>query len=255
MTEQDSTCVCQVCGTTYSPTLNKNGKPRKVKHSLCRDPKCRNIHRYSARKGTEDRDRASRSPRLDGNGAPIMCSVSCCDAFAKTRGMCAKHYVRVKKHGNPDFTTRGLRVEKPCIVCGEVMRLKPAEAKTRVVCSLHCVGIYAGMIKGHILHASKSAKDSFYGARRRSLIAGGSRDAIDPMAVFERDKWKCHLCGRNTKKSLRGTFEPLAPELEHIVALSDGGTHTWGNVACSCRSCNLGKGAASFGQLGLGFAA
>lgn len=92
-------------------------------------------------------------------------------------------------------------------------------------------------------------------AMRRARCRIGEHDRINPFKVFERDKWRCHICGIRTIKALRGTSEPRAPELEHIVSLKDGGTHTWGNVACSCRQCNRAKGSASFGQLGLGFAA
>lgn len=93
-------------------------------------------------------------------------------------------------------------------------------------------------------------------SRRKALARGcNGADRIDPIKVFERDKWRCHLCGIKTPIALRGTLDDKAPELEHIVSLADGGTHTWGNVACSCRRCNQSKGSTSFGQLGLGFAA
>lgn len=92
-------------------------------------------------------------------------------------------------------------------------------------------------------------------SKRRALIRNAPRvDSIDPIEVFERDKWRCHLCGRSTPRRLRGTIKDNAPELEHIVSLTDGGMHTWSNVACSCRKCNLEKGAASFGQIGLDIA-
>jgi 5-methylcytosine-specific restriction endonuclease McrA len=73
--------------------------------------------------------------------------------------------------------------------------------------------------------------------------------------VFERDKWKCHICGMKTMPALRGSNEDSAPELDHIVSLADGGSHTWANLACACRQCNGRKGAASFGQLHLDIAA
>jgi 5-methylcytosine-specific restriction endonuclease McrA len=92
-------------------------------------------------------------------------------------------------------------------------------------------------------------------SKRRAAMRGVARESIDPIKVFARDKWRCHLCGVTTPRKLRGTTDDRAPELEHIVSLADGGSHTWGNVACSCRRCNISKGAASFGQLGLGFAA
>jgi len=94
------------------------------------------------------------------------------------------------------------------------------------------------------------------GSARRKALERGARvgQSIDPIAVFERDKWRCHICGIKTKKALRGTYEPLAPELDHITTLADGGKHSWGNVACSCRKCNHAKSSRSFGQQGLDFA-
>ena len=66
-------------------------------------------------------------------------------------------------------------------------------------------------------------------------------DSVDPYAIFRRDKWTCYICGRNTPKRKRGTYEPSAPELEHIVPLSKGGAHNEHNLACSCRECNQSK--------------
>lgn len=63
------------------------------------------------------------------------------------------------------------------------------------------------------------------------------------------------LCGCGTPKRLRGSYEPSAPELDHVVPLAMGGTHTWGNVKCSCRRCNGAKGATARWQLGLEIAA
>lgn len=92
-------------------------------------------------------------------------------------------------------------------------------------------------------------------SRRRAIERGSQADRIDPIAVFERDKWKCHLCGCKTPRAKRGTYHPRAPELDHVVTLADGGTHTWGNVACACRACNAAKGARSLGQMGLALVA
>lgn len=89
-------------------------------------------------------------------------------------------------------------------------------------------------------------------ARRRAIERGIEADIIDPIKVFERDKWRCHLCGCKAPKRLRGTYEPDAPELDHVVPLAAGGTHTWGNVKCACRRCNGAKSDRPMGQLGFG---
>lgn len=92
-------------------------------------------------------------------------------------------------------------------------------------------------------------------AKRRAVERGAKAERIDPIAVFRRDKWRCKLCGCKTPASLRGTYEPNAPELDHVQSLADGGEHTWVNVQCACRACNLEKGARSLGQFHLPFAA
>lgn len=74
---------------------------------------------------------------------------------------------------------------------------------------------------------------------------------VKPMDVFERDKWTCMLCGIKTPKRLRGTYKDNAPELDHIITLAEGGDHTYANLQCACRKCNIDKGSTSRGQLGL----
>lgn len=85
-------------------------------------------------------------------------------------------------------------------------------------------------------------------AKRRAVERGVEAHSINPIAVFERDKWKCRLCGVSTPRALRGTYEPRAPELDHILPLSKGGSHTWGNVQCACRACNGAKSNKPLGQ-------
>lgn len=67
-------------------------------------------------------------------------------------------------------------------------------------------------------------------------------EAVNPLKVFERAGWRCYMCGCETPQHLRGTYEESAPELEHVIALSDGGDHTYENTACACRKCNIEKG-------------
>lgn len=89
--------------------------------------------------------------------------------------------------------------------------------------------------------------------KRRKALARGANGAenVSPERVFERDGWRCGICGKKTLPSKRGTCHPRAPELDHIVALALGGSHTYANVRCSCRACNGRKGAAALGQLPL----
>lgn len=79
-------------------------------------------------------------------------------------------------------------------------------------------------------------------ARKRARRFGVAYEPVDIIAVFERDRWRCQICGCRTPKSWRGTLRQQAPELEHRVPMSMGGGHTWDNVQCACRRCNMIKG-------------
>lgn len=367
MTAQDSTCTCQVCGTLYQPTLNKDGSRRKTKHSICKTQSCRDEVRPPRR--AVPLNPSPRSP----------CAAAGCLSHAVSKGHCGKHYARLRTHGDTAVSLKPrARVTKDCEWCGTTMVLKPAIARKRVACSRACANHIRAKAAGYehrskhivcagchaqVVRTVKTDRDSgrFCGrqcafdtitrianeraalrimgervrrahkvtpvaaleisklkqiarnvkartrqcrvcgtthvrrapniatcsrfcesqrlaaqalsrlmyrkseesralrrrakAKRRAAIHGVEYENIDPIKVFERDKWRCHLCGNKTPRKLRGTMDDRAPELEHIVSLADGGSHTWGNVACACRKCNNTKGAASFGQLGLGFAA
>jgi hypothetical protein len=75
--------------------------------------------------------------------------------------------------------------------------------------------------------------------------------SLRPLAVLERDGYRCQICGKDTPRHLRGKQIHNAPELDHILPLSRGGTHTWDNVQCACRACNREKHSKPFGQLQL----
>jgi 5-methylcytosine-specific restriction endonuclease McrA len=76
----------------------------------------------------------------------------------------------------------------------------------------------------------------------RAKHYGCAYEPINVMRVFARDGWRCRMCGVLTPRSLRGTYDACAPELDHIVPLSRGGPHAWHNVQCLCRECNHVKG-------------
>ena len=86
-------------------------------------------------------------------------------------------------------------------------------------------------------------------ARRRALLKASCVVSFDPFDVFDRDKWRCKLCGVRTPKMKRGTHDDDAPELDHIIPLSKGGSHSRENTQCTCRKCNAAKSDRPLGQL------
>jgi 5-methylcytosine-specific restriction endonuclease McrA len=69
---------------------------------------------------------------------------------------------------------------------------------------------------------------------------------VDPLVVFMVQQWMCQECGRETPSHLRGTYDELAPELDHIMPLAAGGEHSYANVQTLCRRCNALKGASYY---------
>lgn len=73
-------------------------------------------------------------------------------------------------------------------------------------------------------------------ARRSARIKGAERiEKVDRAVVFKRDGGRCHICGRRCA--------PGAFELDHLIPLSRGGSHTYENVAVSHAHCNRSRGA------------
>ena len=112
-----------------------------------------------------------------------------------------------------------------CAECGK--EFKPIYGdKKRRFCSANCCQ----------KHSSRNTK-----AVRRARIKNVGHESIDLIEVLERDEWICQICGDATPRHLRGTIEPNAPEVDHIIPIVKGGTHTWDNVQCACRNCNQAK--------------
>jgi 5-methylcytosine-specific restriction endonuclease McrA len=83
---------------------------------------------------------------------------------------------------------------------------------------------------------------------RRRAIRSVTIETVDPLLVFERDGWVCQICRIITPRGMRGTHDPRAPELDHIVPLAAGGEHSYRNTQCACRDCNGKKGDGGHGK-------
>lgn len=112
---------------------------------------------------------------------------------------------------------------RPCKECGESFTPEYGN-KRRTFCSKKCSNKY---------DARGNHKN-----RQRARRYGVDYQYINHNKVFERDGWRCQICGKATPKGRRGTCYPNAPELDHRIPISRGGGHTYDNVQCACRECN-----------------
>jgi 5-methylcytosine-specific restriction endonuclease McrA len=84
-------------------------------------------------------------------------------------------------------------------------------------------------------------------SRLRAVWEG---DHIEAHDIYERDAWRCGICGRPVDGT-RKFPHPGSPTIDHIEPLSLGGTHTRGNVQLAHFRCNVKKGNRSPAQLRL----
>jgi 5-methylcytosine-specific restriction endonuclease McrA len=80
-------------------------------------------------------------------------------------------------------------------------------------------------------------------SRWQRIKRAGYQPNITWLEIAERDQWACQLCWQPLIPDLRGQRVPDAPEIDHIVPVSKGGSHTRENLQLLCRRCNGRKGA------------
>lgn len=69
---------------------------------------------------------------------------------------------------------------------------------------------------------------------------GGRYERVDRFKVYSKAKYRCYLC----RVVVMVTMKPIPTQasLDHFIALCKGGDHTYENVRCCCRKCNMDKG-------------
>ncbi|WP_309054528.1 HNH endonuclease signature motif containing protein [Streptomyces sp.] len=78
-------------------------------------------------------------------------------------------------------------------------------------------------------------------ARRRMLKQQANQgERFAPRDVYERDGWTCGLCRLPVDPGLAWPH-PMSASVDHILPLSQGGTHALTNVQCAHLSCNSRK--------------
>ena len=119
-------------------------------------------------------------------------------------------------------------VAGPCCVCGELLI-----ARQLTKHALHCKGCVTEAQQAVI----RACRD-----RRKARKRGAFKTVpVYRSKVFERDKWKCHICGGRIDKSLTAPDRGSAT-LDHIVPLAFGGEHTMHNIKAAHYGCNSRRG-------------
>lgn len=75
-----------------------------------------------------------------------------------------------------------------------------------------------------------SEKAREYTRHRRARKLGTQVEDIDETFIYEHDRYACVYCG-----------SPFNLTLDHVMALANGGAHSYDNLVVACRSCNSSK--------------
>lgn len=115
---------------------------------------------------------------------------------------------------------------KECAVCGSLFSVNKVSRQR-----------YCNNCASKAKEEQKRIERARYRAQKRGAYVSGV--VYDPVKVFNRDKWRCYICGVKTQK--RDIYADNAAEVDHILPLSKGGKDIPSNVRCCCRKCNRDK--------------
>lgn len=245
----DKSFICVACGCQFY------GRRRKYCNKKCRS-KAYNYNRCRLQ-GRKTRDEITANAacnqihdclacgkmfRSKRAGRTMACSRECgfkiSGAIQNIKNTGGRVWIRTKR--NVPVVIRREKADHPPNPrsCNRCNSLYYPTKKNQRICSDEC-------LEEGRLQSRRKAK-----SLRRARMRGASKsEAVDPFKVFDRDGWRCQICLRKTSKGKRGTVDDRAPELDHIVPLSKGGTHSYNNTQCTCRRCNGLKSDNVYGQI------
>lgn len=84
--------------------------------------------------------------------------------------------------------------------------------------------------------------------RRRNRLLRIETQPYRPVQIYERDGWRCHLCLGRIKRTAV-VPHPLAPTIDHLIPIADGGPDAPSNVRAAHFLCNARRGTGGDVQL------
>lgn len=233
---------CRYCG---SPMMN----PRRVQ---CGAPECKRRYNSDWQRGFQHQHKAEHgvyySRQYDKARVkqyPITCAQ--CGREAVVTKTAAKYCTHScwYEASHAASRTRHSQVEpawKPTLRLPRVVTVNVLRPLRRCWYSASCPMCMTWFVTDNPLHrhcsprcGRRASKD-----KRRALERGAFVAPVSRPQVYERDQWTCQLCGEAVLRE-EVVPHPQAPTLDHIIALSRGGTHEPSNVQLAHYYCNMIK--------------
>lgn len=229
----EKTYICKGCGIEFNP----KARNRTDFHSR----ECAFAYR--------NRLKAERSERLESEVAADLRPCEICGEPCSRKGAhicsddaCKKE--RERRRSREYGVASKTASPRKCKECGTIFTPEYGD-KRKDYCSHKC-GRKAGKRKGKkhtgtLNNVTRKRLRTMYGDSWRSMY-----EPINKRRVFERDRWRCQLCGCKVKRTTE--WDPRQATIDHIIPLSLGGEHKYTNVQTACMECNSKKGATIQGQ-------
>lgn len=148
----------------------------------------------------------------------------------------AKNEVKKEERRNQLIKKRKTEMKVPK-TCKHCMQIFYSEFPSAVYCSKKC----RKRAQSKRNHERDRVAGRSSSHRSRARKAGVAYDpAITLKKLWNRDGGICQICGMpcNWEDKAYGASGPTHPSIDHIVPLSKGGSHTWGNVQLAHHYCN-----------------
>jgi 5-methylcytosine-specific restriction endonuclease McrA len=260
------TLSCQYCNKQYNPAVNKDGSIRKTKYNACSSyckfavrtrikPKATDITLFKGYYCCEVcgktglRNRSSTNTKK--NYGSKYCSKLCYGKALTTNAFNKNKFKTIETYLNKLLLPIKRKIkQKETFLRSSLEKLLRNIKDKSNPCEMCCspVGYLFGRKKLYCSNGCRKqsprtkAGQRKHKAKRKAIEKGATTKPFDPIMVLERDGWKCKMCGIDTPKEKRGSYDLNAPEVDHIHPISKGGEHSMENTQCLCRRCNASKG-------------
>lgn len=211
--------LCEVCGNGYKPTHS-------LQRTCGRACGLRIQTRYAAPRVKV------RASRLDWHDCDVCGRLISKPGRLRCSDDCRREAAR--ESFRRQFTSQAQVTTRPCEDCGRDHTTKTARN--------------GGVCRRCQVRRRKAVEGT--NDRKRARRYGVEYEPVQRIKVYERDRWRCGLCGKPVKPTAK-VPHPLAPTLDHVLPLSAGGGHTYANTQCAHFICNSRKGNGGEQQLAL----
>jgi len=162
----------------------------------------------------------------------------------------AKQYAGVHRRQLKERKYNTSMVSNYCICKNCKRHYIPIKKDYNTFCSRECSYTYKKERRCKYCKIFKANKDDTYYCkncakkmarhRRRAIERNVKAEHVLFANILKRDRGKCQICGIRVHK--RFNIQDLkSATIDHIIALSNGGQHTYDNVQLACWGCNSKK--------------